>query len=144
MIETQVQVRFNDLDVFGHINNNVQQSYFDIGRADYIGNIYGADFFSCKTVLLVVSIKTDFLKQITIHDEVTVRTQCYRLGGKSIKMFQQLVDRKGNVFTQSYSVMACVDREQNQSVEVPREFREIIARLEQKDIEFLEQNDERF
>ena len=30
-----IQIRFNDVDVIGHVNNAVQLSYFDLGKVKY-------------------------------------------------------------------------------------------------------------
>lgn len=35
MIETQIQMRFADIDVLGHVNNVNQQHYFDLGKCDF-------------------------------------------------------------------------------------------------------------
>ena len=33
--ETPLQIRFNDVDVMGHVNNSVYQNYFDVARLRY-------------------------------------------------------------------------------------------------------------
>lgn len=35
MIETQIQMRFADIDVLGHVNNVNQQHYFDLGKSTF-------------------------------------------------------------------------------------------------------------
>ena len=35
-----VHIRFNDIDILGHVNNAVQQYYFDIARLDYFRDVF--------------------------------------------------------------------------------------------------------
>ena len=30
-----VQIRFNDIDIFGHLNNSVYLQFMDLGKAEY-------------------------------------------------------------------------------------------------------------
>ena len=39
-----VQMRFNDLDLFGHINNTVYLQYMDLGKEQYISRVIGEIF----------------------------------------------------------------------------------------------------
>ena len=41
MIETQIQMRFADIDVLGHVNNVNQQNYFDLGKCDFYKQVLG-------------------------------------------------------------------------------------------------------
>ena len=34
--QQEIQIRFNDVDVIGHVNNAVQLSYFDIDRKSVV------------------------------------------------------------------------------------------------------------
>ena len=40
---TDIQIRFNDIDMLGHLNNTMYFSYFDIGKADYFNAIRRTD-----------------------------------------------------------------------------------------------------
>ena len=33
--DVPIQMRFNDVDALGHVNNSMYQQYFDLGRVDY-------------------------------------------------------------------------------------------------------------
>ena len=51
-----VQIRFNDLDVFAHVNNAVIQEYFDLAQ----GNIHwrrGSAGFPTITFLTLITIR---------------------------------------------------------------------------------------
>ncbi len=131
---TPIQKRFNDLDGFAHVNNAVQQSYFDVGRANYLHHVYGDRFYTGEKVLFIVSVKTDFLSPITFEDDVEVRTSVYEIGSKSLKMLQTIVDTHSQrICSVSQSVMASVSLSNQKSVEIPDEWRKRIATLEERD-----------
>lgn len=129
-----VQKRFNDLDGLRHINNGVQQSYFDIGRANYLKRIYGEKFYSNEQVLLVASYKTDFLAQIRLEDEIEVCTSIYHIGNKSVRMLQIIRGvNNGKIYTMSDSVMVAINFSSGQSIALPAEWREKILDMEKPD-----------
>ncbi|MBP5366192.1 MAG: acyl-CoA thioesterase [Bacteroidales bacterium] len=126
-----IQIRFDDLDGFAHINNGVQQSYFDIGRANYLRAIYGDNFYQLDKVLFIVSYKTDFLSQTTFTDSLEVGTSVYHIGDKSLKMIQILRSKiDGRICTVSDSTMVSVDARTRQSIPFPDEWRRVIERIE--------------
>ncbi len=129
---TPIQKRFNDLDGYAHVNNAVQQSYFDVGRANYLHHVYGDRFYTGQKVLFIVSVKTDFVSPITFEDDVEVRTSVYEIGTKSLKMMQTIVDtHTQRICTVSQSVMASVTLADQKSVEIPEEWRRRIETLEE-------------
>lgn len=128
-----VQKRFNDLDGLRHVNNGVQQSYFDIGRANYLKRIYGEKFYCNEKVLLVASYKTDFIMQIKLEDEVEVCTSVYKLGNKSLKMIQVIRGvNDGRIYTKSDSVMVAIETKEGKSIPLPDEWRKKIAEIEDR------------
>lgn len=91
-----IQIRFNDIDGFGHINNAVYQEYFDLGRVDYLERALGSLPGIEDQNLVIVSNKTDFSRPLYLRDELMVFTRVYQLGNKSLRMIQWLV-KKGQV-----------------------------------------------
>ena len=39
-----IQVRFSDLDVLGHVNNTIYFSYFELARVHYFRELLGIDW----------------------------------------------------------------------------------------------------
>ncbi len=125
---TPIQKRFNDVDYFGHVNNNIHQSYFDVGRANYLYKIF-PNFQENTQIPIIVSIKTDFLEPIHFSDEIEVCTTIYEIGEKSLKMLQLIVSGD-KFFTVSTSVMVLVDTRTRKSVVINEEVRKKITFLE--------------
>lgn len=45
---TPIQIRFNDIDHLGHVNNNAYFAYYDLGKERYIIDVLGVDFATGK------------------------------------------------------------------------------------------------
>lgn len=128
---TPIQIRFNDIDLMGHVNNAIMQEYFDLGRMNYLQNAFGELLFKGNQVLIIASIHTDFINQLLITDDVEVKTAIVKIGTKSLDMVQQLVDKNTNeVKVACKSVMVAVDRILHQSIEIPQAWRERIGEIE--------------
>jgi acyl-CoA thioester hydrolase len=128
----QVQIRFNDIDPFGHVNNATFQEYFDLGRVHYFKRVFGGHLFTKELALVIASIKTDFMTPVLLHDQVEVRTKVHEIGNKSLKMLQHVVDSKtGHVKATCLSILVCFRKEGNQPTEViPQQWRDWFGEIE--------------
>lgn len=126
-----VQIRFNDIDLFQHVNNAVIQSYFDLGRVSYLEHIYGKGFYNNDNVLIIASNKTDFHEPVMMSDELEVRTSIYEIGNKSLKMIQVIFEKQSKrVKTVCDSVMVAINKQTKQTIEIPQEWRDSIEFFE--------------
>lgn len=119
---TAIQKRFGDVDMFHHVNNVAQQSYFDVGKVDYYNRILGYDMMDCDVRIVTVSTSTSYLGQIRRYDDIEVVTRVEKVGNKSLTIFQQLLCN-GEVRSESRSVMVAFDFVAQLSVPVPDEWR---------------------
>lgn len=132
-LRTPIQLRFNDLDPYQHVNNASQQQLLDIGKEAYMHCIYKDKglFFVNSITFILASYTVDFLSQITIDKQVEVHTSIYHVGNKSIRMIQKIVDTNtGEIFTVGNSVMACVDLSTRKPIPIPDEWRVRISTIE--------------
>jgi len=130
--ETPIQIRFNDVDEFGHVNNTVIQEYFDIGRIHYFHASLGADnLWKDGRQLVIVSNKTDFFQQTLSNDKIRVLTKIYRLGSKSLRMLQWIMKEGEKSATATCdSVMVGFNGNTGQGMVLPDDWRVDFNRLE--------------
>ncbi len=130
--ETSIQIRFNDVDGFGHVNNTVVQEYFDIGRVHYFQDALGADnLWKDGRHLLIVSNKTDFFQQTMPGDKIKVLTRIYQLGGKSLRMLQWILKVGETAPTATCdSVMVGFNNATGEGMVLPDDWRADFNRLE--------------
>ena len=55
-----VQIRFSDVDQFGHMNNSVYFSLYDLAKTTYIKDVLGSADWS-KLAIVVANIKVKLL-----------------------------------------------------------------------------------
>lgn len=132
-VRADVQMRFNDLDGYGHANNSSMQAFFDIGRAAYLRECCGDDFYKGDSTMLVVSYATDFLQQVRLEDRIEVRVAVYRIGYKSISMIMVMVNKdSGEICAVSDSVMSGFSKRTQASIPILERWRERISEIEGK------------
>lgn len=119
---TPIQKRFSDIDTFRHVNNVAQQSYFDVGKVAYYDEVLGAEVLSGDLRIVTVSTANSYRSQVRFEDDVRVTTTCEKVGTKSLTLFQQLTAR-GEVLSESRSVMVVFDFAGQRSAPVPDDWR---------------------
>ena len=125
-VRTPVQMRFADVDQFGHVNNTVQQAYFDLGKTDFFGQLWQLTGALQRVPAIIVSLKTDFYAQLHYGNELYVETQMVQIGHKSFHLRQSIV-RGEEVCSCSEVVMVCFDAKTKQATEVPEAWREYLT-----------------
>ena len=61
--EIPVQIRFSDVDQYGHMNNSVYFSLYDLAKTSYFRDVFGAEECN-KFSVVVVNINADFLAPV--------------------------------------------------------------------------------
>ena len=120
-IKTKLQVRFNDLDMAGHVHKSEYLNYFEIGRIDFFNQVIAKDWDWKKQGILVARNELDYLKPIYFHDNIFVETHCEDIGKKSITLGYKIFNEKDGVkelCSKGRSILVCFDFNKKESVEV--------------------------
>jgi len=128
--ETELAVRYRDLDPLGHVNNAVYASYMEQARTRYLKAVLGTPPADIQAV--IAHIEIDFRRSIEGDDDVVVGVRTTELGESSITMEYE-VRANGSVSATGETVMVAVDQS-GAPVSVPEstrsallEFEEIVA-----------------
>lgn len=81
--EQEIQIRWNDLDPLGHVNNAVFISYFEVARGYYMLNA-SPNWNWKKDMFLIGNVNVNYLKELTLFNlktKVLMRTK--KIGTKS-------------------------------------------------------------
>ena len=126
-----IQMRFKDVDLFGHVNNTVYFEYMDLGKVHYIENVLGDIFNNRRDALVIVNINCDFLMPTKFDEQVRVLTRVESIGVHSITFYQQVVNPVSEVVKCRASiVMVGFDATTGQSKEIPQEWKDRITAFE--------------
>jgi acyl-CoA thioester hydrolase len=128
-ITTNIQIRFNDIDGLGHVNNSVYSQYFDQGRMQYFTHLNnGEDVDWHEARLIIASTHIDFIKPVFLNEPIEVHTAVYKLGNKSLKMIQKLINTStGELKATCKSVMVGFDPVLSEAIVLPPNWRQAIA-----------------
>lgn len=132
MHKTPIQLRFNDIDQMGHVNNAVIMEFFDLGKSEYFTTI-GLPPEEGDFTVMVVRVEVDFHRQILFHDHIHVTTSVDHFGNKSLAVKQQVIDTAtGEACASCRTVMSGYSRTTHQSALIPDTIKERILRYEKE------------
>jgi acyl-CoA thioester hydrolase len=90
----KIQVRYADLDTYGHVNNKAYLSFLEEARIKYRTQVNGAIDKNLDFEAVVGRIDIKYLAPIMLFDEVWIYTRCSRIGGKSYDLESHIVKIK--------------------------------------------------
>lgn len=126
-----VQIRFNDVDGYGHVNNNSYFAYYDLGKEDYLRKVLSVNYSSADVVPVIANINADFFQPIFHGDDIEIETRVSHVGKKSFTLQQRAINKSKNVVVcQCQTIMVCFNLKTQESVEVPEKFRASILAYE--------------
>ena len=80
-----LQIRFNDVDKFGHVNNTVYFQFYDTAKTEYFASVCeGVDWE--RVAIVVVKIEAEFLAQIKAGCHIAGRTRVVKIGQKNFHL----------------------------------------------------------
>lgn len=133
---TPVQVRFNDFDPLGHMNNAVYMQVFDLGKSDYFGRLTDEPVDWTQTPVVIASINCDFLSPVVTGEEVEVRTRVSEIHDKSFIVLQELANSvTGEVKCTCRVVMVYFDIATKIPTRLPDDWRQRFNTFEQRNLE---------
>lgn len=134
-----VQIRFSDVDQYGHMNNSSYFSLYDLAKTSYIREVFGERDWK-ELGIVVANINADFLAPVFFSDELEIETTVIHLGHKSFTLLQRAYNKASGVLKcQCRTVMVGYDILTKEPVDLPDDFKEAVCRYEEKRLEELSQ-----
>jgi acyl-CoA thioester hydrolase len=127
---TRVDVRFRDIDAFGHVNNAVVSTYVELARIRYLVDVLQVEPVGVMPLILA-HISIDYRSPILFEDTVEIGSRVDWLGTTSIGMSHALTAAAdGRELARSASVLVTYDYEQGRPMPVPDGWREALRAYE--------------
>jgi acyl-CoA thioester hydrolase len=109
MYETDIPLRFGDIDAMGHVNNAVTMTLFELGRVKFFADVLGAQKVEDITFILAEA-NVRYRIPILLHDRVRLRMYVTDLSRSSFRFRCELFDPgDGRVFTEAETVQVMYD-----------------------------------
>jgi acyl-CoA thioester hydrolase len=127
----EIQVRFADIDMMGHVNNSVYLSYFEMTRVHYLEKLLGRKWDYTREGFLLARNEIDYIKPLFLHEQPKIYLRTENLGNKSFTFtYEILVD--GELRTKGLSVMVAFDSQSKTTIVIPEKMREAFLLLKKE------------
>jgi acyl-CoA thioester hydrolase len=112
--EKEIEIRWRDLDVYGHVNHVVFLTYLEEARDEWLGRTLGDPAQVWDYVVARVAI--DYKRELSLADDsVIARCRLESIGTSSLRTFEEVVTRSGEVSAAAEAVLVARDPETGRS-----------------------------
>jgi acyl-CoA thioester hydrolase len=103
-----IQVRWRDLDAFGHVNNATFASYLEMARTEAWIQLFGGRD-ALEIPFFVKRLEIDYRRPVGLEEDVQVWLRVGEIRGASF-VFEYLVEAGGEVAAEAMTRLACVEK----------------------------------
>ena len=105
MLEKRIEIRWRDVDAYGHVNNAVYLNYLEEARDAWVQAVLGAVSGSTWDFVLA-RVEIDFRAELTQDDgAVIVRCGLDRIGRSSVGTREEVRKQDGTISAEARSVV---------------------------------------
>ena len=117
--QVPMQTRWDDNDIYGHLNNTVHYRLFDTAVNRFLITNQMLDFHQGKTVYLVVETGCTYFSELAYPDNLIVGLAISHLGNSSVR-YQTALFRQGETKAAAAGqfVHVCVDKQTRQPMSI--------------------------
>ena len=118
-----IEIRFSDIDAYGHVNNAVYFTYLETARTKAFSSNF-IDFMNKGLFFVVAQAECEFKKPIKLEDDqVTVEFTIEGLGRSSFAVIYRLLGNQGQHFANAKTVMVALDAKRGTPTGIPDDIR---------------------
>lgn len=124
-----LQIRFNDIDILGHLNNTVYFGFFDTGKAYFFEEIMDGKMDWKKVDTVIANVDCAYVAPIYFGEKIEVRTRCVNIHDKSFRLQQVIIETDtGQLKAAAETVMVSFDAATQKATEMPLRIREALEK----------------
>jgi len=123
---TSIEIRFSDLDAYGHVNNALFFTYLETARIKLFQQHFGA-FLGSELMFLVVRAECDYRLPIELNDQLQSSISIDQVRYSSFNFSYQMHNGAGKVFAEAKTVMVCYDPKIKKPVAIPPEIKAVFT-----------------
>jgi acyl-CoA thioester hydrolase len=133
-LKTTVRVRFCETDALGHVNNVSYFIYMEQARVDFLKGM-GFDFTEQDRFVALVSAKCEYINQAFFDQEIEIETYVEKVGGKSLTLNQDLIDKKTkNLIAKGQAVCVFLSKDKTKALPIDSEWRTELMKMAKEEI----------
>jgi acyl-CoA thioester hydrolase len=125
-----IPTRWNDNDVYGHVNNTEYYAFFDTAINTYLISEGGLDIHAGPIIGLCVESHCEFKAALEFPDVIEAAVSVGKLGSSSVR-YEIVLSSRGasSPAASGYFVHVFVDRETRRPAAIPEPIRAALAKL---------------
>lgn len=125
--EKRIEIRWRDVDAYGHVNNAVYATYLEECRDEWLDFVLGEEGALWDFVLARVAI--DFRREVRQQDDIVVaRCGLERIGTSSVTTREQIILTTGALSAEGEAVLVARDQKTGRSRPLSEREREALER----------------
>jgi len=128
-----IEVRYEDLDPQGHVNNAKHLTYFEQARIHYLIELglFTKDQWFMKIGVIIADVHITYFEPIYYGQNIRVGVHASRFGTKSMTWQQKIIDSDtGKEFAKGEVVIVTYDYKEEKTIPIPQEWRDKIVAFE--------------
>ena len=125
-----IQTRWADNDIYGHVNNVTYYSYFDTAANALLIQKTGFDIHQSQSIGLVVDSACSFFQELSFPEIIQVGVAIGKIGNTSLR-YELAIFKQGQeqASAQGHFVHVFVDRETRKAVPISESVREVLEKF---------------
>jgi acyl-CoA thioester hydrolase len=136
---TRLEVRFRDIDAFGHVNNSTFVTYLEQARIRYLIDVLQVEVVQ-RLPLILAALHVDFRSPILFGQEVEIGTRVDWIGNTSFSMTHRMTattepDGEDRLVADAATVLVAYDYGTEHPIPVPEAWRATFAAYEGRSLE---------
>lgn len=118
IFSTPIELRFSDLDLYGHVNSVVYFSYLETARVKLFKDFF-QELTEKQIFTLVARAECDYKLPILFGDNLIVSVVVARLGTTSFDLEYRLHDSAEKTYATARTTLVCFDNAKKVTVPLP-------------------------
>ncbi|RAJ23126.1 acyl-CoA thioesterase [Pedobacter cryoconitis] len=130
--KTQIETRFADFDMLGHVNNAVYFTYLEIARTKYWNNAISWNWK--ETGVVIAQASMDYISPIFIEDKVSIYVRTSRIGNTSFDLEYTIVKHihgKEEICTKGKTICVSFSHSSKKAIPIPESEKAKMVAFEQ-------------
>lgn len=108
MFERRIEIRWRDMDAYGHVNNAVYLNYLEEARDAWVQQLLGP--FTETWDFVLAHVEIDFVHELKQDDDtVVVRCELVSIGNASLRTREEIVKLDGTLSARAAAVVVPKD-----------------------------------
>ncbi|WP_375038152.1 acyl-CoA thioesterase [Acinetobacter sp. RW6] len=125
-----IQTRWADNDIYGHVNNVTYYSYFDTAANALLIQKTGFDIHQSQSIGLVVDSACSFFQELSFPEIIQVGVAIGKIGNTSLR-YELAIFKQGQeqASAQGHFVHVFVDRETRKTLPISESTRDVLEKF---------------